>query len=320
MKIDITSLLLVLLILCMIYYNRREGYDNVYEYREFWTEDIPESTKVYFNMLLDPIDIKKRVYIHSVFDNLPYEGDDKDKDSEVHILINGETWDKGNLGDYDVKLIMEETDIRNGVICHPLFIMDSYVYNYWPRYMSVRRLIKKKKFCIFVVSNSNSYDVKVRNKFFKKLSKYKKVDSGGSALNNMGMNVPRNDESKGDYSYYEFLSEYKFMICFENTSKPNYLTEKLANAYLGGTVPIYWGASKVREWLNPKSFLQLEETATEEEMDRLINKIKEIDNDDKLYDEIYREPLMYSIHEELDMNKVREKVHEIVVRSNNTRL
>jgi hypothetical protein len=90
------------------------------------------------------------------------------------------------------------------------------------------------------------------------------------------------------------------------------LTEKLADAYLGNTVPIYWGASKVREWFNKGAILQLEETGTEEEMDRLINKIKEIDNDDILYDEIYRQPLMYEIPEEMKMENIREKIKKII--------
>lgn len=308
MKIDITSLVLVLIILCMLYYNRREGYDNVYEYREFWTDDIAESTKVYFKKLLDPLNIKKNVYIHNVFNSLPYEGEYKGK-NDVHILVNGETRDKGNLENYDVKLIMEETDIEKGIICHPLFIMDSYAYNYWPRYMSVRKPVEKKKFCIFVVTNGSN---NIRNRFFEKLSMYKKVDSGGSLFNNIGMMAPKNDEYKGNYSYYNFLSEYKFMICFENTNKPNYLTEKLANAYLGNTVPIYWGASKVRKWFNKDAILQLEESGSEEEMDRLIERIKEIDNDDILYDEIYRRPLMYEISEELKLESIRENIKKII--------
>jgi hypothetical protein len=32
------------------------------------------------------------------------------------------------------------------------------------------------------------------------------------------------------------------MVCFENTCQSLYLTEKLANAYAAGCVPIYWGA------------------------------------------------------------------------------
>jgi hypothetical protein len=307
MRINITSLLLVILVVCILYYNKRETYKN-YEYRNFWTEDVVESTKIYFNMLLDPLDIKKRVYIHSVFDSLPYTGEYK-RNGDVHILVNGETWDKGDLDNYDVKLIMEDTDITKGIICHPLFIMDSYVYNYWPMYMSIRNMVKKKKFCIFVVSNDSN---KIRNRFFEKLSEYKRVDSGGRVMNNMGMSAPRNDELNGDYSYFKFLSEYKFMICFENTNRPNYLTEKLANAYLGNTVPIYWGASKVRTWFNKDAILQLEETGTEEQMDRLINRIKEIDNDDILYEEMYRRPLMYEIPEDMKLESIRGKIKEII--------
>lgn len=314
MRIDITSVLLVLLILCMIYYNRREGYENGggnYEYREFWKEDVPKSTKIYFRMLLDPLEIKKKIYIHSVFDNLPYEGEYNGK-NDVHILISGETWNKGNLDNYDIKLMMEDTDINKGIICHPLFIMDSYVYNYWPMYMSVRKPIEKKKFCIFVVSNSDKFDTRIRNRFFEKLSKYKKVDSAGGAMNNMGIKAPRNDELKGDYSYYNFLSEYKFMICFENKSKSNYITEKLTNAYLGNTVPIYWGANNVKKWFNNNGILQLEESGTEEEMDKLINRIKEIDNDDILYEEMYRQPLMYEIPEELRLDNIRGKIKVLI--------
>jgi len=308
MKVGITSVVLVILVLCMIYYNGVEMYDNVYEYREFWTENIPESTKRYFKMLLDPIDTKKRIYIHSVFNKLPYEGEYKGE-GDVHILLSGESWNKGNLENYDIKLIMEETDLSKGIICHPLFIMDSYVYNYWPRYMSMRKPVEKKKFCIFMVSNGSN---NIRNRFFEKLSEYKRVDSGGGVFNNMGMIIPRNDEINGDYSYYNFLSEYKFMICFENISNPNYLTEKLANAYLGNTVPIYWGASKVRKWFNKDAILQLEETATEEEMDKLISRIKELDNDDILYDEIYRQPLMYEIPDEMKLENIRENIKEII--------
>lgn len=310
MKIGITSSVLVLLILSMIYYSRYEEYEDVYEYREFWKEEIPETFKRYFKMLLDPLQIQKKIFIHSVFNSLPYYGEYKKKDN-LHILISGESWNKG-LDNYDIKLIMEETDISNGIICHPYFIIDSYVYNYWPIYTSPRNFVQKNKFCIFVTSDSNSYDSNIRNKFFEKLNKYKKVDSAGGALNNTGIYAPRNDELNGDYSYFNFLSQYKFMICFENRSRQNYLTEKLANAYLGNTVPIYWGASKVRKWFNKDALLQLEESSTDEEMDRLINRIKELDNNDILYNNMYKQPLMYEIPDELNIDKIRDNIKKII--------
>jgi hypothetical protein len=307
---NITSILVVLLVLYLLYnIGNKERYENGerYRYHNYWSDEVALPTKKYFEMLLDPLEIEKKVFLHSVFNQIPYEGDYKGE-NELHILYSGESW-YNDIEKYDIKLIMEETDMSKGIINHPLFIMDSYVYNYWPIYMNVREPKVKRKFCAFVVSNGTNV---IRNRFFEKLSMYKKVDSMGGALNNTGVYAPRNDEMKGDYSFYEFLSEYKFMICFENGSSANYLTEKLANAYLGNTIPIYWGASKVRDWLNTKSFLQLEESATEGEMDKLIGKIIELDNNDDLYEEVYREPLMYSIHDELNINKIREKISEVV--------
>jgi hypothetical protein len=306
---NIISILVVLLVVCLLYNNGcKEMYENNYIYHNYWKDVVALPTEKYFKMLLDPLEIQNKVFLHSVFNQIPYEGDYKGE-NEVHILFNGETWDRGGLDNYDVKLIMEETDIKNGIICHPLIIMDSYVYNFWPLYMSIREPKAKTKFCAFVISNGNNA---IRNRFFEKLCMYKKVDSMGGAFNNTGIYAPRNDEMNNDYSYFDFLSDYKFMICFENASRPNYLTEKLANAYLGRTIPIYWGASKAKDWLNTKSFLQLEESATEAEMDRLIGKIIELDNNDQLYEDMYKEPLMYSIHDELNIDKIREKISDVV--------
>jgi len=64
----------------------------------------------------------------------------------------------------------------------------------------------KSKFCNMLVSNSYG---KERVQFFEKLSKYKKVDSGGRYLNNIGYRVE--DRLK-------FVKDYKFTLAFENTS------------------------------------------------------------------------------------------------------
>ncbi|KAF4038459.1 Glycosyltransferase family 10 (fucosyltransferase) C-term [Phytophthora infestans] len=49
---------------------------------------------------------------------------------------------------------------------------------------------------------------------------------------------------------------YKFVIAFENTRSPGYVTEKLVNAFLAGSVPIYLGDSAtVSQLFNPASFI-----------------------------------------------------------------
>lgn len=108
----------------------------------------------------------------------------------------------------------------------------------------------KTKFCNFFYSHTVPY----REEFFRQLSKYKKVDAPGKSMNNM----PSVDNLyKGDRwaVKHQFLSEYKFTIAFENYVYPGYQTEKLYDAMLCKSIPIYCGDPYVGEIFNTKSFL-----------------------------------------------------------------
>ena len=137
--------------------------------------------------------------------------------------------------------------------------------------------IPSKKFCAWVVSNGGGTE---RNHFYDKLSQYKVVDSGGSFRNNVGGPV-------GDK--LEFLSHYKFSICFENSKTQGYISEKLVDAFEAGTIPIYFGDDTVLELLNNKSYIHVRD---ENEFDEKIELIKKIDNNDTLYQEMIREKIV----------------------------
>jgi hypothetical protein len=125
----------------------------------------------------------------------------------------------------------------------------------------------------------------VRNEFFHKLCRYKKVDSGGGALNNMGYRVPPGWAAK-----LEWLRPYKFNIAFENTSLPGWTTEKIADAMQTRALPIYWGDPGVGREFNPRSFLNYHDFPSEE---ALIEKIIELDRDDAKYLEYLRQPYFH---------------------------
>lgn len=91
-------------------------------------------------------------------------------------------------------------------------------------------LDKKPRFCNFVVSNGGGNPI--RRLAFERLSAYKRVDSGGRYLNNIGGAVK---------DKFAFQRECKFSLCFENTSTSGYLTEKLIQAAAAQTIPIYFG-------------------------------------------------------------------------------
>jgi hypothetical protein len=135
-------------------------------------------------------------------------------------------------------------------------------------------LARKTRFCTFVFSDPTGIR---RNQFLKKLSRYKRVDSGGSYLNNVGGRVPNK---------LAFLREGKFTIAFEHTSWPGYTTEKITDALMAGTMPIYWGNPLVGRDFNTRHFLNAHEFENDDE---LIARIVELDCDDERYLEVMQQ-------------------------------
>lgn len=114
-----------------------------------------------------------------------------------------------------------------------------------------RIMAAKAHFCSFIASNTrHPKTTRKRNAFFHRLSRYKNVDAGGRAFNNIGYRVPG-----GPWGKIEFLKPYKFNIAFENASLPGYTTEKIVEPMAARCLPIYWGNPLVHREFNPKSFL-----------------------------------------------------------------
>jgi hypothetical protein len=101
----------------------------------------------------------------------------------------------------------------------------------------------RTKFCAAIISNNKT---SLRIEFINELNKYKKVDMGGKFLNNIG--GPVKDKIK-------FLSSYKFSIAMENSEGDGYASEKIVDALLSGTIPIYYGDYTIDEYINPRSFI-----------------------------------------------------------------
>ena len=147
-------------------------------------------------------------------------------------------------------------------------------------------LAAKKKFCSFIIGGYNPRKNHNRVAFFQKLSKYKRVDSGGRRFNNIGGPIPGGTRGK-----IEFLRQYKFNIAFENRSLPGYTTEKIYEPVVARCLPVYWGDPDINEEFNPRSFLNRADFPSDE---ALIEKIIELDNDDVKYMEYLRQPYFYN--------------------------
>ena len=146
-----------------------------------------------------------------------------------------------------------------------------------PDYEAEKILASKTKFCNFLYSHHVPY----RETFFTQLSEYKRVDAPGKSMNNMpGID----DLYKGDMWEVkrQFLSPYKFTIAFENDIYPGYQTEKLYDAMLTQSIPIYFGDPFISDVFNTKSFLNVSEYLPQKkrELSAKLSRVVQMDFED----------------------------------------
>jgi hypothetical protein len=105
-------------------------------------------------------------------------------------------------------------------------------------------------FCNFIYSAPAS----TRAEFLLRLNQQRPVASLGRILNNQdGKRAP------GIEGKMQMLRESLFTIAFENQIVPGYVTEKLVEPLLAGSIPIYWGAAEARADFNPDAFIFAED-------------------------------------------------------------
>lgn len=145
-------------------------------------------------------------------------------------------------------------------------------------------LNEKVYFANFIASHESEGNI--RGDFFKQLCQYKRVESPGSYLNNMpgGAVVDWLDGSKT-----EFQRKCKFTLCFESTLHYGFVTEKIMDAFYADTIPVYYGSPTVTDIFNKDAFINCTDYPS---FDAVIEKIKELDQDDEKYLQMLRQPIL----------------------------
>jgi alpha(1,3/1,4) fucosyltransferase len=118
---------------------------------------------------------------------------------------------------------------------------------------------RKTRFCNFIYYNHRA---RARNRFYRLLSRYARIDAPGKAMHNMAPIAASTAEdsrfpAEGKWAdpKVAFMQPYKFAITFENAQQVGYTTEKIVDAMRAGCIPVYWGNPKVDRDFNPKSFI-----------------------------------------------------------------
>lgn len=136
----------------------------------------------------------------------------------------------------------------------------------------------KSKFCCILVSNPSATQ---RIDFFHKLNSKLVVDSAGKWNNNIGTEI-----AEGTHNKLKFISDYRFVISFENSTYPGYTTEKILEPLLVGSIPIYWGDPLVGQDFNLTRFVNVKSIS---EFDDIVLLLEAIENDKSLAKQFFRE-------------------------------
>lgn len=131
----------------------------------------------------------------------------------------------------------------------------------------------KSKFCAFFAGNPEVNRINM----MRKIGTYKPVDGYGLMFKKPFYRPKE-----------ELLAEYKFCLCAENGFHPGYVTEKLFDAYVGGTIPIYFGGIPQDSLFNRRAFINFDGANS----DAFLQQIVALDSSEELYRRMHSEPLL----------------------------
>lgn len=145
-------------------------------------------------------------------------------------------------------------------------------------------ILKEKVYFANLLASHES-DENMRSRLIDALSQYKRVECAGIFRNNMpdGQTVSMWAGTK-----QPFVRKCKFTLCPESVVHEGFVTEKIFDAFQADTIPIYYGSSTVSSIFNKKAYLDVRDF---EDLDALLERIIDLDNDDEKYLEMLRQPI-----------------------------
>ena len=160
----------------------------------------------------------------------------------------------------------------------------------------------KQKFCAIVYGKP----IQTRITAIAAISRYRQVDVFGKAN-------PRAPIPDGELAKLQALSPYRFSLCYENSIAEGYHTEKLLHGKIAGGIPIYFGHPSVDLDFNPRCFIQAADLSEHQ----LVERVREIDSDQRLYRQMVEEPLFLQFP---DLGNLCEKLLSFILNQSNTEL
>jgi len=217
------------------------------------------------------------------------------------VLFSGESHDRHPIQVNDQKKLHVFGPVNNG---RPQDLSLTYLQLTWwtlfkdalsPSVMTdylQRPRGEKTHFMIYANSNC----VKYREEAVGKLSELGLVHCDGKCQGQTPPNGNRTNLQKVQngislrnwWDNTKLFSKYRFCFVMEHSKTPSYITEKIAMAFIGGCVPIYYGPDNIVDIFNEKAFVYYNISDPQPALDQ----VKALEADKTLYEKMMNEPVV----------------------------
>jgi len=100
--------------------------------------------------------------------------------------------------------------------------------------------------------------------------------------------VPADMNHISNYFNRMKFQDFRFMLCMEDANLPGYITERILDAFLAGTIPIYYGTTEVFDIFNQQAFIYYDINNPQEALGR----IQYLESNPDAYEQMLREPIL----------------------------
>ena len=170
-----------------------------------------------------------------------------------------------------------EPDVFSGQSCQGLLNLQEMVRNRASNTDWLKIQFERRGTTVGAISNCGS---PFRNKYISNLMQHLQIDQLGRCFQGQKKVATTRGSPVWQSKKIDDFKNYRFALAMENKNKEDYISEKIWDAYVAGTIPIYHGTTKVHDFVPPNSHLNADDY---QDPETLAKKIKEISNNYTLY-------------------------------------